>query len=145
MNEDAIILLAEDDRGHIHLIEKNLKRAGINNEILCFDDGKGVLDFLRMKGDGLKREPQKLYVLLLDIRMPVMDGVEVLKRIEGDAKLKDLPVIMLTTTDEPKTIEQCYKLGCLNYIVKPANFEIFIEAIQNLAQFLKTVEIPALQ
>ncbi|MHC4215190.1 MAG: response regulator [Planctomycetota bacterium] len=145
MNEDAIILLAEDDRGHIHLIEKNLKRAGINNEIICFDDGKSVLDFLRMKGDSLKRQPQKLYVLLLDIRMPVMDGVEVLKRIEGDAKLKNLPVIMLTTTDEPKTIEQCYKLGCLNYIVKPANFEIFIEAIQNLAQFLRTIKIPAIQ
>ena len=145
MNEDAIILLAEDDRGHIHLIEKNLKRAGINNEIICFDDGKSVLDFLRMKGVRLKRQPEKLYVLLLDIRMPVMDGVEVLKRIEGDAKLKNLPVIMLTTTDEPKTIEQCYKLGCLNYIVKPANFEIFIEAIQNLAQFLRTIEIPAIQ
>ncbi len=144
MNEDAIILLAEDDRGHVRLIEKNLKRAGIKNEVICVDDGQRVLDFLRMEGNGLKRQPQKPYVLLLDIRMPMMDGIEVLKTIKGDAKLKALPVIMLTTTDESQTIEQCYKLGCLNYIVKPANFEKFIEAIKKLAQFLRTVEIPAI-
>ncbi len=145
MYDDTIILLAEDDRGHTRLIEKNLNRAGINNEVICFDDGQRVLDFLQIEGDGLKRQPQKPYVLLLDIRMPMMDGIEVLQTIKGDAKLKTLPVIMLTTTDEPQTIEQCYKLGCLNYIVKPADFKQFIEAIKKLARFLRTVEIPAIQ
>lgn len=136
MTEDVVILIAEDDAGHFSLIKKNLWRSCVSNDIVQFKDGQEVLDFLYMEGDGPHREPNTKYVLLLDIRMPKVDGRDVLKRVKDDPKLKKMPVIMLTTTDETEEVENCYDLGCSFYIVKPADYNKFMEAVGNLGTFL---------
>lgn len=144
MTEAVRILMAEDDLGHATLIRKNLKRAGITNEVIHFADGEAVLDFLFQRGAGSHRIHGVPYLLLLDIRMPKSDGVAVLKRVKEDAELRKMPVIILTTTDDPKEIEHCHELGCSNYITKPVVYETFLEVIRNLGLFLTIVQIPTL-
>jgi CheY-like chemotaxis protein len=136
MNKDMIILIAEDDAGHFQLIKKNLWLSCVDNDILQFKDGQEVLDFLSRAENDMDLEKKHKYVLLLDIRMPKVDGLEVLKRVKNNAKLKKIPVIMLTTTSEVSMIKQCYKLGCSYYMVKPVDYRHFMEAVQNLGQFL---------
>mgnify|MGYP002642472922 CR=1 FL=1 len=142
MHTDVIILVAEDDEGHANLIKKNLKRAGIVNEILLFIDGQEILNFLFRKGDGPHRKSGEAYILLLDIRMPKIDGVQVLEQIKTDPSLKKLPVIMITTTDDPREIENCHEMGCSSYITKPIDYENFVNAIRQLGLFLSVVQVP---
>ncbi|MCP4579526.1 MAG: response regulator [Deltaproteobacteria bacterium] len=142
MHTDVTILVAEDDEGHANLIKKNLKRAGIVNEVLLFIDGQEILDFLFRKGDGPHRKSGEAYVLLLDIRMPKIDGVQVLEQIKTDPSLKKLPVIMITTTDDPREIGNCHEMGCSNYITKPIDYVNFVNAIRQLGLFLSVVQVP---
>ena len=144
LQKEVIILIAEDDEGHATLIKRNLKRAGIANEFMHFSDGQEALDFLFKHGSGPKRESGKAYILLLDIRMPKVDGVEVLRQLKADEELKKLPVIMITTTDDPREVENCYSLGCSNYIAKPVDYEKFVDVIRQLGLFLLVVEVPTL-
>jgi CheY-like chemotaxis protein len=144
MEKEVIILIAEDDDGHATLIQRNLKRAGIVNEIIRFKDGQEVLDYLFQKGEGAKRESGKSLLLLLDIRMPKVDGVEVLKQVKANEELKKLPVMMITTTDDPREIEHCHKLGCNNYVTKPIDYEKFVAAVRQLGLFLLIVHVPAI-
>ena len=144
MNLEIIILLAEDDEGHALLIKKNLKRAGITNEILHFVDGQEILNFLFRKGNGSHRKSGIGYLLLLDIRMPKVDGVEVLRQIKEDDELRKIPVTMLTTTDDPREVENCHALGCSNYITKPVDYDKFVVIIRQLGLFLTVVQIPKL-
>src|SRR6516225_21048 len=102
MTKEVVILIADDDAGHIRLIEKNLSRAGLHNSIQKFEDGQQVLDFFFGKGTGPRRKRDASYLLLLDIRMPKVDGIEVLRQLKEDKALRRIPVIMLTTTDDPR-------------------------------------------
>ena len=142
MKKEGVILIAEDDEGHFELIKRSLQRAGVCNQILRFADGQETLDFLFVRGDGPKRESDKEYLLLLDIRMPKIDGVEVLEEVKNDPELKKIPVIMLTTTDDPRTVERCHKLGCSVYIVKPVEYRDFADAVRKVGLLLSVVEIP---
>jgi CheY-like chemotaxis protein len=142
MNRDVVLLIADDDAGHARLIEKNLRRAGLSNPILRFEDGQQILDFLFQRGDGQKRTADTPYLLLLDIRMPKVDGVEVLRQVKGDTELRKIPVSMLTTTDDPREVERCHALGCNNYIVKPVDYEKFSEAMNKLGLFISLVQVP---
>lgn len=143
MTRDVIILIADDDAGHVRLIEKNLIRAGLGNPIERFENGQAILDFLfRRRADGRARSPEKPYLLLLDIRMPQVDGVEVLRQIKQDPALRRMPVIMLTTTDDPREVQRCHQLGCNNYIVKPVDYDKFAEAIRQLGLFITLVQVP---
>jgi CheY-like chemotaxis protein len=142
MKKEGVILIAEDDKGHFELIKRSLRRVGICNEILRLADGQQTLDFLFIKGDGPKRQNNREYLLLLDIRMPKIDGVEVLEKIKQDPELKKVPVIMLTTTDNPDTIERCHSLGCSIYVVKPVEYESFTDAVRKIGLFLSVVEVP---
>lgn len=142
MTREVVVILAEDDEGHAFLIMRNLKRAGVCNEILHFKDGQETLDFLFRRGTGPHRMREAPYLLLLDIRMPKVDGVEVLRQIKQDAELCKMPVIMLTTMNEPKEIENCHRLGCSNYIAKPVDYSKFVEALRRLGLFLMVVEVP---
>jgi CheY-like chemotaxis protein len=146
MTEEVVILIAEDDAGHFALIKKNLWRSCIANEIFQFKDGQEILDFLLCEGDGSTRKPNTKYILLLDIRMPKIDGREVLRRMKDDPELRKIPVIMLTTTDEEAEVENCYDLGCSFYIVKPSDYNKFMEAVGNLGSFLSLhgVSVPAI-
>ena len=140
--QEVHLIIAEDDEGHASLIMKNLKRAGFKNNILHFKDGQEVLDFLFLKGEGVHRIFGKSYLLLLDIRMPGVDGVEVLRQIKKDPELCKIPVIMVTTTDDPLEVDHCHKLGCSIYITKPVDYEKFIDAIKKLGLFLTVVKVP---
>jgi CheY-like chemotaxis protein len=144
MNKEGVILIAEDDEGHYELIKRSLQRAGVCNEILWFANGQETLDFLFIRGEGPKRQPDKEYILLLDIRMPKIDGVQVLERIKRDPELKKIPVIMLTTTDDPRMVERCHGLGCSVYIVKPVEYQSFEEAVRKVGLLLSEVEVPAI-
>lgn len=144
MKQPLTILLADDDPGHVALVERNLRRSGIVNGFLTFPDGQYVLDFLFGNGDAPRHVPERPYVLLLDIRMPRVDGIEVLRRVKADEELRRMPVIMLTTTDDPIEVAHCHELGCSNYIVKPVDSIRFVEMIQRLGLFLKIVEVPPL-
>lgn len=141
-NRDVVILVAEDDDGHARLIEKNLTRAGLNNPIIRFDNGQAVLDFLFRRGTGSHRADEAPYLLLLDIRMPQVDGIEVLRQIKLDAELRKIPVIILTTTDDPREVERCHSIGCASYIVKPVDYTKFAEAIKGLGLYISLVQVP---
>jgi CheY-like chemotaxis protein len=136
--EAVTIILVEDDDGHATLIERNLRRAGLDNGFVRLKDGQEALDFL-LGSAAPRPEP---CVLLLDIKMPRVDGVEVLKRLKGDPWTATLPVIMLTTTDDPREIERCYQLGCNVYVTKPVEYERFIDAVKRLGFFLQVVKLP---
>jgi CheY-like chemotaxis protein len=138
------ILVADDDAGHVRLIEKNLRRAALKNKIGRFEDGQQVLDFLFGRGERV-RERETPYLLLLDIRMPKVDGVEVLRQIKLDPDLRKIPVIMLTTTDDPHEVDRCHALGCSHYIVKPVDYGRFSDAIVKLGEFLSLVQVPEVQ
>lgn len=142
MTQEVVIIIAEDDAGHARLIEKNLTRVGLNNPIQRFENGQDVLDFLFRRGPGPHRKTDTAYLLLLDIRMPKVDGVEALRQIKEDASLRKLPVTMLTTTDDPREIERCHLLGCNSYIVKPVDYDKFAEAIKQLGLYVSLVQVP---
>ncbi len=141
MKEDAVILIAEDDAGHFELVKRNLWRSCVENEILHFKDGQETLDFLFKARQVVKGEKNRSYVLLLDIRMPKVDGREILRRLKEDEELKKMPVIMLTTTDEAGEIDKCYEMGCSFYMVKPADYNKFMSAVENLGAFLSLKEV----
>lgn len=142
MRRDAVILVAENDEGHFSLIKKNLQRSGLWNEMIRFTEGQQVLDFLLKRGQGPEREPRKEYLLVLDIRMPEVDGVQVLREIKQDRELRKIPVIVLTDTDDPHQVRLCHSLGCGVYIVKPDEYEAFTEVIRKVGLFLSVVEVP---
>ena len=143
MKKEVVILIAEDDDAHVVLIQRNLRRAGISNEQVVFHDGAEVLDFLFRRGER-KREPGRPYLLLLDIRMPRIDGTEVLRQVKADPELRKMPVIMVTTADDPLEVARCHELGCNSYITKPVEYAAFVEAIRRLGLYLLVVEVPAL-
>jgi CheY-like chemotaxis protein len=145
MAKEVVILVADDDPGHALLIEKNLRRAGLNNPVIHFPDGQAVLDFLSGQAPPPIPPAGGSYLLLLDIRMPKVDGVEVLRRIKEHPAWRKLPVSMLTTTDDPREVERCHVLGCNNYLVKPVDYDRFAEAIQKLGLFITLVQIPELE
>jgi CheY-like chemotaxis protein len=139
---EVVILIAEDDAGHARLIEKNLSRAGLHNEIQRFENGQQVLDFLFRRGAEPHRALDTPYLLLLDIHMPQIDGVEVLRQLKNDPQLRKIPVIMLSTTDDPREVERCHTIGCASYIVKPVDYEKFAEAIKSLGLYISLVKVP---
>ena len=142
MKVEPVILIVEDDEGHAILIRQNLEAAGLSNRMEHFRDGQAVLDFF-FKGNAVRHsEPVQTYLILLDIRMPKVDGIEVLRRIKTDPELHKLPVIMLTTTDDVREVERCHQLGCNVYIQKPVDYDKFAEAIQRLGLFVTLLLVP---
>jgi CheY-like chemotaxis protein len=139
---DAIIVLVEDDPGHACLIEKNLRRSNIANEIVKFADGQQTLDYLLAGGPGAGLTSPHRFVVVLDLNMPGLNGYQVLERLKGDARTRTIPVVVLTTTDEGAEIRRCYDLGCNAYITKPLDYEQFAEAIHRLGLFLTLVRTP---
>lgn len=144
MTAEALqILLAEDDEGQAFLVERNLERAGIANRVFHVTDGQSALDFVFRRGDHADRNSDGPLLLVLDINMPRIDGVEVLAQIKASEATAKMPVIMLTTTDDPREIERCYQLGCNVYITKPVEYEAFVEAVKRLGLLLQVVRIPS--
>lgn len=135
MSDSPVILIAEDDAGHFALVKKNLWRTYADAEVIHFQNGRQLLDFL-FRGSGGSIQAHRPYILLLDIKMPLVDGVSVLERLKAHPELKKMPVFMLTTTDSPVEVNNCYDIGCNFYIVKPSDYIQFMQAIESLGAFL---------
>jgi CheY-like chemotaxis protein len=133
---NVTILLVEDDPGHARLIEKNLRRANITNDIVKATDGQQAVDYLFGNGRALS------LLVLLDLNLPVLDGYQVLERMKADERTKRIPVIILTTTDDSREVSRCYELGCNVYITKPVDYEQFSEAIRKLGLFMAVLMVP---
>ena len=138
---EVTILLVEDDPGHARLIEKNLRRANITNQIVTIGDGQEALDYL-FSSNETGRDHALPILVLLDLNIPVLDGYQVLKRMKTDARTKSIPVVILTTTDDQREVTRCYELGCNVYVTKPVDYGNFSEAIRKLGLFLSIVTIP---
>jgi CheY-like chemotaxis protein len=134
------IIMIEDDEGHARLIEKNIRRAGINNAIKHFADGGSAIDFLFNHPDGPAKNGPAL--VLLDLNLPDMSGTDILARIKADGALHRTPVVVLTTTDDKREIQRCYDIGANVYITKPVNYESFADAIRQLGLFLSVIQVP---
>ncbi|MDX2265124.1 MAG: response regulator [Hyphomicrobiales bacterium] len=142
MNKTVKIVMVEDDDGHARLIEKNIRRAGVSNEIVHLPDGGSALNFF-FKTMGKANEKRSSPILvLLDLNLPDMTGVEVLQRLKADDELKTAPVIVLTTTDDKAEIQRCYDLGCNVYVTKPVDYDNFANAIRQLGLFFAVIQVP---
>ena len=130
MNKDLTVIVTDDDEGHTILMKRTLQRLGITN-IVAFNNGQDTLDFFYEKNfsNGNK------YILLLDLRMPEITGLDVLKEIKSSTKLKNIPVIIVTTTDDPTEMDLCHKIGCNYYLIKPIEMENFVQAFQSVGAF----------
>jgi CheY-like chemotaxis protein len=136
------ILLVEDDPGHALLIRKNLQRGGCTHDIVMLDDGQRAVDFLFMRGVYSADNRPALDLILLDLNLPSLSGYQVLQIVKNDERTKKIPVVVLTTTDNPQEVERCYELGCNMYITKPVEYEQFSDTIQRLSMFLSIVKTP---
>jgi CheY-like chemotaxis protein len=141
---DAVfpILIVDDDEGHVELLRRNLRRIALDNPIVILYDGAQALDYVFKRGDFARREGGDP-LMLLDINMPgTVNGVEVLRQVKSDPSTQKMPVIMLSTADDPREIARCYELGCSVYIAKPVDSTLFIEAIKRLGFFLQIIRVP---
>jgi CheY-like chemotaxis protein len=134
--------MIEDDEGHARLIERNIRRSGVNNEIVAFTNGTAALNYLFGRdGHNHDRNGEAL-LILLDLNLPDMTGIEILRQVKEDKYLRCAPVVVLTTTDDSQEIKRCYELGCNVYITKPVNYESFANAIRQLGLFFSVIQIP---
>ena len=138
---DVTLLLVEDDLGHARLIEKNLLRANVTNKVVKCSDGQQAVDYLFGEGDYGGQQPASPLLVLLDLNLPVLDGYQVLERMKNDEATKRIPVVMLTTTDDPREVHRCYELGCNVYVTKPVDYGQFSEAIRKLGLFISVVTV----
>ena len=140
--QEVTIVMIEDDEGNARLIEKNVRRAGVNNEIVPFTLGAKALDYILGESrDGLVSKDRYLLVLL-DLNLPDMSGIRILEQIKSNEHTRRLPVVVLTTTDDETEIQKCYDLGANVYITKPVDYEGFANAIKNLGLFFSVIQIP---
>ena len=129
------ILLAEDNPKDVELTMEALNDFNLANKVEVVYDGVQALEYLRYEGKYKKRKPGNPAVVLLDIKMPRLDGIQVLQAIRNDPKLKFLPVVMLTSSREERDLIQTYTLGVNAYVVKPVDFKEFIEAVKLVGGF----------
>jgi CheY-like chemotaxis protein len=142
MTMPVTIIMVEDDEGHARLIEKNIRRAGVTNEIVPFQDGTSALAYLLGPDGSGRNNAGRPLLLLLDLNLPDMTGVDILKIVKENEHLKRAPVVVLTTTDDQREIQRCYDLGCNVYITKPVHYEGFANAIRQLGLFFSVIQVP---
>ncbi|MBL0370639.1 response regulator [Rhizobium sp. KVB221] len=139
--KEVTIVMIEDDEGHARLIEKNVRRAGVNNPIMPFTNGNSALDFI-LGHDRSGENFNRYLLILLDLNLPDMSGIDVLERVKSNPHTKRLPVIILTTTDDEREIQKCYDLGANVYITKPVDYDSFAHAIRQLGLFFSVMQVP---
>ncbi len=134
--KNKVILLVEDNPDDVKLTMRALKKSNVLNEVIVAQDGAEALDYLFCAGKYSDRDKNVMpQVVLLDLKMPKVDGLEVLKRIRADEKTRLLPVVVLTTSSEEKDRVSSYKLGANSYVRKPVDFNQFVEAVQQLGLY----------
>jgi CheY-like chemotaxis protein len=138
-NKAVKILLVEDEEAHAELVKMNLGRSGMTNDILHFNNGLKLVDYLFNNNPPHKDDT---YLVILDVNMPGLDGRQVLERIKKDERTRRTPVIMLTTAEDEREIERCYNLGCNLYLTKPMDYDAFCEAVHKLGLFIQNAKFP---
>lgn len=136
------ILLVEDNPKDLELTLLALEKSNLANEVVTMRDGAEALDYLFRRGPHTDRLPGNPAVVLLDLKLPKVDGIQVLQRIKEDSSLQAVPVVMLTTSREEKDLIHSYQLGVNAYVVKPVAFKEFIQAIQELGIFWAVLNEP---
>ena len=137
MSNEVDILIVEDNMSDVELTVRALKKNNFTNKLAHVKDGVEALDFLFAQGDYTNRKTEKdPKIIMLDLKMPKLNGLEVLKVIKADARTKHIPVVVLTSSKEDPDIKECYKLGVNSYVVKPLEFEPFVKAISELGLYL---------
>jgi CheY-like chemotaxis protein len=136
------ILLVEDDPRDVELTLTALEDHNLANEVVVARDGQQALDYLRYQGEYSTRANENPAVLLLDLKLPKIDGLEVLKEIRSDERLKLIPVVVLTSSQEEKDMVRSYMLGVNAYVVKPVDFHEFINAVKELGVFWALINEP---
>ena len=142
MAELKRILLVEDNPNDVELTLKGLKEHNLANEVVVARDGVEALDYLYRRGQFADRSQGNPAVILLDLNLPRIDGLEVLKKIRSDDQLKLVPVVVLTSSREERDLMEAYKLGANAYVVKPVNFQEFMDAIKSLGLFWAIINEP---
>jgi CheY-like chemotaxis protein len=136
------ILMVEDDPKDVELTLFALKEYKLANEVVVARDGEEALDYLYCRAKFANRPNHNPAVLLLDLKLPKVDGLEVLKQVKSDEKLKLIPVVVLTSSREEKDMVSSYKLGVNAYVVKPVDFHEFVNAIRELGVFWALINEP---
>jgi CheY-like chemotaxis protein len=142
MRKPGKILLVEDDLNDVELTLSALAENHLANEVLVARDGEEALDYLYRRGAYASREEANPIVVLLDLKLPKVDGMEVLRRVKSDPALKTIPVVMLTSSREEQDLVRSYDLGTNGYVVKPVDFHEFVEAVRELGLFWTVVNHP---
>ena len=140
--QEVTIVMIEDDDGHARLIEKNVRRAGVHNEIVPFTLGKKALDYILGESRDGEVSKDRYLLVLLDLNLPDMSGIDILEQIKSNEHTRRLPVVVLTTTDDEREIQKCYDLGANVYITKPVDYDGFANAIRNLGLFFSVIQVP---
>lgn len=139
-NEEVEIVLVEDNDDDVELIKRTLKKHNLANHIVRLKDGAEALAFLLGEGgSGLAAVPR---LILLDVKLPKLDGIEVLRRLKADARTKTVPVVMLTSSDQERDIKNAYELGANSFVTKPIHFEEFSKAVAELGLYWMMLNIP---
>jgi DNA-binding response OmpR family regulator len=136
------IVMIEDDEGHARLIERNIRRAGVNNDIVPFTNGGDALNYLFGPDGSGEASSRRHLLILLDLNLPDMTGVQILEKVKANPHTRRSPVIVLTTTDDEREIKRCYDLGANVYITKPVNYDGFANAIRQLGLFFAVMQVP---
>jgi len=136
--EPFSVVLIEDDEGHASLIRRNLQRVGVMNPITHLKSGAEALDYFFT--EPLRNHDKT--VVVMDLNMPGVDGFELLRHLKADEATRKIPVVVLTTTDNPRDVDRCYELGCNVFMTKPVGYEDFSEAIRKLGLMLTVVRVP---
>ena len=136
------ILLVEDNPKDVELIFAALKKSNLANEVVVARDGAEALDYLYRRGKFQSRNAELPIVIFLDLKMPKVDGLEVLKQMKSDAALKVVPVVMLTSSREEADLVKSYELGVNAYVVKPVGFQQFVDAIKQTGMFWAVINEP---
>jgi CheY-like chemotaxis protein len=142
MNELGRILIVEDDPRDVELTLAALAEHNLANEVVITRDGKQALDYLYCRGEFDTRANENPAVLLLDLKLPKVDGLEVLEQIKSDERLRIIPVVMLTSSHEERDMVRSYQLGVNAYVVKPVDFHEFINAVKELGVFWALINEP---
>jgi CheY-like chemotaxis protein len=136
------IVMIEDDDGHARLIERNIRRAGVNNEIVPFRNGTSALEYLLGPDGSGEASARRHLLILLDLNLPDMTGLDILEKVKANTHTRRSPVVVLTTTDDSREIQRCYDLGANVYITQPVNYVGFANAIRQLGLFFSVMQVP---
>jgi CheY-like chemotaxis protein len=142
MDKLGRILMVEDDAKDVELTLTALEEYNLANEVIVARDGEEALDYLYSRGEFKTRAADNPAVMLLDLKLPKIDGLEVLKQVKSDEKLRMIPVVVLTSSKEERDMVASYKLGVNAYVVKPVNFHEFVNAIKELGAFWAVINEP---